>query len=234
MAYKDPDKQREYYRKYREANKAAIAERDRKYREANKAAIAERMREWREANKAAIAEKVREYYEANKVAIADKNRGYYEANKAAIAERGREWREANKVAIAEKYREYYESNKAAIAEKHREWREANKAAIAERMREWQANNPEKLKAYKAARRAAKYKPYYDNMSDDHKQAIDYIYATSGDNHVDHIVPLKHKEVCGLHVPWNLQHLTKKENLRKSNKLLPNCMDIPAAITHPGT
>jgi hypothetical protein len=36
--------------------------------------------------------------------------------------------------------------------------------------------------------------------------------------VDHIHPLKHPDLCGLHVPWNLQYLSNADNARKGRKL----------------
>lgn len=64
------------------------------------------------------------------------------------------------------------------------------------------------------------------LSKEHKLQIRAIYdksvhlsnETGVSHHVDHIVPLKGKNVCGLHVPWNLQILTAFENMTKGNKL----------------
>lgn len=38
--------------------------------------------------------------------------------------------------------------------------------------------------------------------------------------LDHVVPLKHPLVCGLHVPWNLRVVLKATNWRKGNSFDP--------------
>lgn len=78
----------------------------------------------------------------------------------------------------------------------------------------------------AMRHARKLKATPKWLSDEHRYLIKAIHikckalsnATNVQHHVDHIVPLQGKLVCGLNVPWNLQILTATDNCKKSNKV----------------
>lgn len=59
------------------------------------------------------------------------------------------------------------------------------------------------------------------LTKEHKNQLREIYKNRPEgHHVDHIVPIQGENVCGLHVPWNLQYLPAAENIRKSNSFNP--------------
>lgn len=94
-------------------------------------------------------------------------------------------------------------------------------------RRWAEKNPAKVIANANKRRAdfeLRIPPW---LTDEHWEEINTFYLeakrltkeTGIEHHVDHIYPLRGKLVSGLHVPWNLQVLTAKQNLQKSARLI---------------
>jgi hypothetical protein len=166
---------------------------------------------------------VRKRNDLNKEKIAAKRASYYQANKNKIAESDALYYQANKEQIAE----YYKSNKERISLKKAEYQKANKDKIALRMSKYQKDNKDKINAHSAKRRAAKLKATpcwltesdFEQIKQFYTLALTLEIATGEKYHVDHIIPLQGKNVCGLHVPWNLQVLPAIENKSKSNKLL---------------
>ena len=124
---------------------------------------------------------------------------------------------------SEKYKKtkklYRLNNLEFIKQINRNYYLNNKEKIKKYSKEYRLKNPHFKKSHCAKRRALKLKatPKFANLN-----KIKEIYKNCPKGyHVDHIVPLQSKVVCGLHVEWNLQYLTPSENSSKSNKLINN-------------
>lgn len=98
----------------------------------------------------------------------------------------------------------------------------NAESIKARAKAWMLNNPAKRRMFWADYRAKRMNatPIWAD-----KAAIASIYAACtrlnkehgpDSYHVDHVVPLNHDLVCGLHTPDNLRVIPASENRAKSN------------------
>lgn len=102
---------------------------------------------------------------------------------------------------------------------YRRWNLQNPDIVKKINAAWASKNKPKLAAAAAKRRAMLLQatPPWANHDDIEKI---YIEAAHFKMEVDHIIPLQHPLVCGLHIPENLQLLTTSENRRKSNRFMP--------------
>lgn len=118
-----------------------------------------------------------------------------------------------------------DSNKQEILLQQKTYRKSTKVRKSNYLKEYYKTNKDHFLARNARRRASKLCATPTWLTKEELQEIEELYEiarafrlyTGEDYHVDHIVPLQGKDVCGLHVPWNLQVLSATENLSKSNK-----------------
>jgi hypothetical protein len=205
--------ERAYRTKHRERRRLASAafnatEKGRASQRAHRVSYRDTIKAKAKAHRQAHPERCRAYEKA-----------YQDKHGAAIRARAREKRATQGDAIRAKAR----ANYAEKREHFKNYRAQHKEAINKTKRAWVLRNQGAVAAIRFKRIAAEHQamPSWANLA-----AIKAIYEEAarvtqrtGIRHeVDHIIPIQSPLVCGLHVPANLQILTKAANRQKSNRL----------------
>lgn len=119
-------------------------------------------------------------------------RDYYAKNKEKISAQNAGWRVRNKARLKQIRDAYYQSNKTRYSAANKK----RKVSIIQRVPAWA--NLSAIEAFYVER--------------------DMLTAQTGIvHHVDHIIPLQGRGVCGLHVETNLQVIPASVNLKKGNR-----------------
>ena len=188
--------------------KQCVAVKAKEYRDANREKVLEQKRQERKRNKDRYREKDAKYYAANKERRSTVAKSWYERNKDEVKARAKAWAEANPDRIKEAKRKNKVTRKDTIRA------------------EYQRNKPDYFA--RAAARRVSVKQATPVWADKDQIAEMYLIAgklngffTKPVVHVDHIVPLNSKLVCGLHTHANLEIISAKANLSKKNRHWPD-------------
>lgn len=154
-------------------------------------------------------------------------RAYYFANKDRILKRQAQLRAERTEEVSAYNAAWRAANRPKRLAALAAWRKANPGYSTA----WARKNPAKARLHASARKARKNTatPAWANeffISEIYDLAERRTKATGIEWHVDHIVPLKSKFVCGLHVEHNLRVIPALENLQKGNRTWP---DMPVAV-----
>lgn len=160
-----------------------------------------------------------------KQCVSNRNKEYYSKNKDKILDQVHEYYEHNASTILNQKAMYYEKNKSSILEDRKKYYLENKAAVRNYQSKYALENRAYFSASNAKRKAQKLRATPAWADKEHIKSF-YILCSLNreagyDVHVDHIVPLQGKTVCGLHCEANLRLAYASDNLTKGNRYWPD-------------
>ena len=165
MPYKDPEKRREFLKRWREKNREKLNARRRKRPQEKKRVrdlrvvltpltrdecqvpierLQRRKAVARDVECRVCTERTRERREAAKRRKLEQNRAWKKANREKVRESKRKWREKNRERVNEQKRDWREK----VREQKRNWRKKNRERDREHKRRWRQNNRERNREQK--------------------------------------------------------------------------------------
>lgn len=160
---------------------------------------------------------------------------YYQRNKDKVLEKARKWREENVEHNRDYHSGYRAENKEKVSKAKKKSYRKNPEKYKDRVSNNYWANPDErrdvskayyeinkekyiLRAFWRKKKIKRATPPW--LTDEMKAEIKNLFDIRPEGyHVDHIVPLQGETVCGMNVPWNLQHMAGSENIAKGNKLI---------------
>jgi hypothetical protein len=154
----------------------------------------------------------RDRYVKNRERYLVRNRLWKKENKARHIAQAVDWNRKNRERRIEITARYRAGNKDRIKKYSSDYknRDVVRAKLKERKIAYRLNGNSRCPKW-ADRKA---------IAAAYRQARDLTKLTGVRHSVDHIVPLKNKLVCGLHVEHNLRVILQADNLAKSNRWWP--------------
>lgn len=182
--------------------------------------------EWYLKHKEECKKKDKAWYEKNKQHKHEYDQKRYQEKHEELLAQKRDYYNENREDIRKKQKDYYDRTIDERREASKRWADENREYKREKDKEYNKTHTDIRNAGRAKYRAAKMRavPSWADLN-----KIKEIYKTCEEMNknsdgikyvVDHIIPLQGKNVCGLHVEYNLQIIAEHTNLQKSNKFNP--------------
>lgn len=145
-----------------------------------------------------------------KECVRKKSAERYAAKKDDLLSYSRDWHNKNRDSVLSRKKRNYDANPEKDRTRALLWRHEHVGYANHRGRLLQIS-PEAIPRWASL----------ENIDEIYEVAARLSSATGIKYHVDHVVPLRGKTVCGLHCEANLQLLTHSENSSKGNRHWPD-------------